>query len=147
MIRKVTGERSRGYTQIGNEVFHDKGLSLKAVGLLCLLWSLPEDWNVSASGLAAITKDEKASIRSGFKELEAAGYIKFEQARIAGKFARNVCSIADAPFTDFPSTGKPFAEKPSTRNRTQENKNKYIPKKENKKRGVPRPGLFDEVDI
>ena len=130
MIFKVKRDRTRGFTMIGNEVFHDKRLSLKAIGLLCLLWSLPDDWDLSVSGLAAIMKDKKASIRSGLKELEVAGYIRFEQPRIAGKFAENVCSVSDSPLTDFPSTEELSSEKPSAEARTQVNNNKYNTKKE-----------------
>ena len=145
ILRKIKSDIADNFTMIGNEVFHDKGLSLKAVGLFCLMWSLPDNWDLSVSGLAKIKKDEKASIRTGFKELEKAGYIRFKQERIAGKFSKSVCLVAYSPFTDFRYAEKPYTEKPYTENRTQENKNKYNTEKENKKEKSPSPGFFEKV--
>jgi hypothetical protein len=50
-------------------------LSLKAKGLLSIMLSLPDTWNYTTRGLAAICKEGVDAIRSGIQELEKAGYI------------------------------------------------------------------------
>lgn len=61
----------------------DKNLSLRAIGLLSLVLSLPENWNYSIAGLASITKDGISSVRSALNELEANGYLVRKRIRLA----------------------------------------------------------------
>lgn len=68
-------ERTRDYTVMSNHHLKDTGLSLKAKGLLSIMLSLPESWNYTTRGLAAICKEGVDAIRSGIQELEKAGYI------------------------------------------------------------------------
>lgn len=68
-------EKSRNYTVMSNVHLRDKALSLKAKGLLSLILSLPDDWQYSIKGLAAICKESKDGINTGLQELEAAGYL------------------------------------------------------------------------
>ena len=74
-------ERTRDYTVMSNYHLKDTGLSLKAKGLLSLMLSLPEDWNYTTRGLAAICKEGVDAIGSAIRELEAAGYIIRRQLR------------------------------------------------------------------
>ena len=53
----VITDRSEGYTVMGNFHFKDHSLSLKAMGLLSLLISLPGNWDFSMKGIASICKD------------------------------------------------------------------------------------------
>lgn len=71
-IRKET---SKGYTVINNHLLKNTDLSLKAKGLLCLMFSLPEDWNFSTKGLTSIVKDGERSVRGALKELEDNRYL------------------------------------------------------------------------
>ena len=48
--------RNRNYTVMSNFHFKDKRLSLKAKGLLSQMLSLPDNWDYSMNGLAAIKK-------------------------------------------------------------------------------------------
>lgn len=74
-------EKNSNYTVISNYHLRDKNLSLKTIGLLSLILSLPEDWDYTQAGLAAICKDGEDSIRSGLKELEKYGYLERERER------------------------------------------------------------------
>lgn len=91
-------EHTDGYTIIPNKAIH--GLSLKSVGLLALMLSLPDDWVFSETGLASIAEhDGLCAIRSAVKELTDAGYIqKGKQNRSAsGKMESRPWVVSDAP--------------------------------------------------
>ena len=68
-------ERTRDYTVMCNHHLKDSNLSLKAKGLLSMMLSLPDEWNYTARGLAAICKEGVDAIGKTLKELELAGYI------------------------------------------------------------------------
>lgn len=74
-------ERTRDYTVMCNHHLKDMNLSLKAKGLLSMMLSLPETWNYTTRGLAAICKEGVDAIGSAVRELEAAGYIVRRQLR------------------------------------------------------------------
>ena len=50
-------ERTRDYTVMSNHHLRNEKLSLKAKGLLSMMLSLPENWNYTTRGLAAICKE------------------------------------------------------------------------------------------
>ena len=70
----IRAEKTSGYTVMNNFHLRDKRLSLRAKGLLSLMLSLPENWNYSAAGLAAICREGCTAVKSALSELEAAGY-------------------------------------------------------------------------
>ncbi|BAL00212.1 hypothetical protein OBV_30130 [Oscillibacter valericigenes Sjm18-20] len=110
-------EKSRDYTVMSNYHLRDKGLSLKAKGLLSQMLSLPEDWDYTLSGLSHINRESKDAIRSAVNELEAAGYIQRHQTTDAsGKFSGNEYVIHESPVTSEPSLEKPSSGKPTTDN-------------------------------
>ncbi len=74
-------ERTRDYTVMSNHHLRNGKLSLKAKGLLSMMLSLPEDWNYTTRGLAAICKEGVDAIGGALRELEAAGYIVRHQLR------------------------------------------------------------------
>lgn len=121
-------EKNRNFTTMGNYHLRDASLSLKAIGLLSKILSLPEEWDYTVAGLAAICKEGKDTIRSALKELEAAGYIERRQTHAEdGSFSSNEYIVHEEPITDpplsgFPSTVKPSTAKPSTANPTESNK-------------------------
>ena len=67
--------KTKDYTIMSNEHLRDKRLSLKAKGLMSEMLSLPEDWDYSIAGLAAINKEAQGAIESALKELKEAGYL------------------------------------------------------------------------
>lgn len=69
-------EKSRDYTVMSNHHLKDKNLTLKSKGLLSMMLSLPDEWNYTTRGLAAICKEGVDSIGTALKELETIGYIK-----------------------------------------------------------------------
>lgn len=67
--------KTRDYTLISNYHLRDRELSCKACGLLSKMLSLPEEWDYTTRGLAAICKDGVDFISSALKELEQRGYL------------------------------------------------------------------------
>ena len=74
-------ERTRDFTVMSNHHLRDKRLTLKAKGLLSMMLSLPEDWNYSTLGLAAICREGVDAIRGALRELEKEGYVIRRQLR------------------------------------------------------------------
>ena len=50
-------ERTKNYTVMSNHHLKNRGLTLKSKGLLSMMLSLPDEWNYSTRGLAAICKE------------------------------------------------------------------------------------------
>ena len=74
-------EKTEDYTVMSNYHLKDKNLSLKAIGLLSKMLSLPNDWDFTIGGLESICKDGQACIIATVRELEKAHYIKRERTR------------------------------------------------------------------
>ena len=74
-------ERTRDYTVMSNHHLRNKELTLKAKGLLSQMLSLPEDWDYTLKGLAAINRESIDAIRTAVLELEQAGYIVRSRVR------------------------------------------------------------------
>ena len=62
-------EKNENYTVMANYHLQDRRLSLKAIGLLSKMLSLPADWDYTISGLACICQEGKDAIRSALEEL------------------------------------------------------------------------------
>ena len=67
--------KTKNYTMMSNHHLRDKNLSLKAKGLLSVMFSLPDSWNYSIPGLCAILKENETAVKSTIKELKATGYL------------------------------------------------------------------------
>ena len=123
--------KNKNYTTMCNYHVRDKNISLKAIGLLTIFLTLPDDWEFSIRGTEKIVKDGKASIQSAMKELKAAGYLETTQMRDEkGKLGKSMYIIYEVPrkmlgsaeqyevvdyfIPDeaFESTEKPRSEKP-----------------------------------
>ena len=70
-----------GFTTMRNHHLRNRNLSLKAVGLLSKMLSLPPDWDYSIRGLAMLNTDGIDGIRTAMKELEDEGYVVRVQSR------------------------------------------------------------------
>lgn len=131
-------EKNKDYTVMSNYHLRDSSLSLKAKGLLSQMLSLPEGWDYTLSGLAALNKESKDAIRSAVNELEKAGYVVRRQtADEKGKFASNEYIIYEQPVSakpllDFPTTENPATENPLTDNPLTENPSSENPTQLNK---------------
>ena len=113
-------ERTRDYTVMSNHHLKDAGLSLKSKGLLSIMLSLPESWNYTTRGLAAICKEGVDAIGSGIRELEAAGYIVRRLLRgDDGRITDTEYVIYERPIepdTPLPEPGGPNTPLPHTEN-------------------------------
>ena len=74
-------EKTRDYTVMSNHHLKDRTLTLKSKGLLSMMLSLPDEWNYTTRGLAAICREGVDSIGAALKELENHGYIRRTQLR------------------------------------------------------------------
>lgn len=68
-------EKNTNYTTMSNYHLRDINMSLKAIGLLSKILSLPEDWDYSIAGLAAICKEGESAIKTALEELKENGYL------------------------------------------------------------------------
>ena len=96
-------ERTRDYTVMCNHHLKDSNLSLKAKGLLSMMLSLPDEWNYTTRGLAAICKEGVDAIGKTLKELEGRAH-----------FRHGVHHLREAPKAlstgyDFTRYGKPVS--------------------------------------
>ena len=119
--------KTRDYTVMSNYHLRDKNLTLKAKGLLSLILSLPEDWNYTTRGLAAICKEGVDSIGAALRELESAGYLSRHRLRDkSGRISDTEYVVYESPCketeadspdkvsqgTDGPDTDSPCTENP-----------------------------------
>ena len=105
-------QKSGNYSIISNEILKRKDLSLKSKGLLTLILSLPDKWELSVNGLVAIVKESKNTVYSILKELNGFGYV--ERKRItdnSGKVIKWELIVYENPLTKKPVTKKPDVEK------------------------------------
>ena len=101
-------ERTRDYTVMSNHHLRNGKLSLKAKGLLSMMLSLPEDWNYTTRGLAAICKEGVDAIGGALRELETAGYIVRHQLRDRqGRISDTEYVIYEQPQPKNPDTPQP----------------------------------------
>lgn len=68
-------EKNSDFTVISNFYLRDKGISLKAKGLLSIILSLPDDWEYSVAGLASICAENETAVKSALSELKKNGYL------------------------------------------------------------------------
>ena len=61
---------------MSNTHLHDKRLSLKAVGLLSIVLSLPDDWHYTVKGLVGSVKDGERAVNGALSELKKCGYLQ-----------------------------------------------------------------------
>ena len=113
-------QRTRDYTVMSNYHLRDKNLTLKSKGLLSMILSLPDEWNYTTRGLAAICKEGVDAIGSALKELETAGYIVRRQLRGAnGRITDTEYIIYERPHPKEDSTSDtpaPGTDSPDTEN-------------------------------
>lgn len=80
--------KKNNYTVIDNGIFKNRNMSLKAKGLLCLMLSLPDDWEYSLEGLTALSDDGRTAVSNALKELENLQYFRkirtYENGKISG---------------------------------------------------------------
>jgi hypothetical protein len=124
-------EKNREFVVMHNKFLREKGMSLKAKGLLALCLALPDDWEYSINGLCAICKESQTSIRSALKELETFYYLKRERRKDdKGQFIYEYI-IYETPYAENQHTDKQQTEKQYAENRRQQSNKKQSIKKQN----------------
>ena len=104
--------KTKNYTVMSNYHFKEKGMSLKAKGLLSLMLSLPDDWNYSVSGLVKLSKDGKDSVMSALQELEKFGYLyRVKLTNEKGQFNGIEYNIFEEPQAEIPIAANPISVK------------------------------------
>ena len=105
-------QKSKNYSIISNEILRRKDLSLKAKGLMSLILSLPDSWDLTVNGLVEIIKESKNTVYSILKELNGFGFV--ERNRITdntGKVVKWELIVYEQPHTKKPQLKKPDVEK------------------------------------
>ena len=106
-------EKNKNYTTMSNYHLRDKSLSNKSRGLLSTMLSLPETWDYTTRGLAAICKDGVDGITAQLKELEQCGYLARHRIRDTnGRICDMEYIIYEQPHPPSPDTEKPDMDKP-----------------------------------
>lgn len=134
-------EKNKGYTVMSNHHLRNKGLSLKAKGLLSQMLSLPENWDYTLKGLSHINRESVDAIRTAVLELETAGYIIRRQGRDAkGKMTAIEYIIFEQPqqqpILDYPSLENPIPGNPITDNPLSENPTQLSKEVSNKNKSI-----------
>ena len=141
-------EKTHDYTVMANHHLRDERLSLKAKGLLSMLLSLPDDWEISIRGLASIVTDGVGAVQTGINELIEAGYIvrRRQHADTAPcKPPRNPAVRPSATAASRPAIGgkktcsRPAATAPEARPAGHRKKREVPPRKRRNLRYVPLP--------
>ncbi len=108
--------KTNDYTVMSNHHLRNKALTLKAKGLLTMMLSLPDEWNYTTRGLAAICKEGVDSIGAALKELEKEGYIVRNRIRdTKGRITDTEYVIYEQPQKN-PDLGKQDTARPYTEN-------------------------------
>lgn len=130
------------FTVMSNYHFKDKDLSLKAIGLLSKMLSLPDNWDYSLNGLVSICKEERDAIKATLKELKDHDYIVIQKLRgEKGTFKYNYLifenpsqkrlKMQNQPEVENPALDNPAVDKPKVDNPNQYNINKSNIKQSN----------------
>lgn len=147
MARKIK-KLCEPFTAVPNRVFRS-GLSLKAIGLLTFMVSLPEDWDFSIEGLCSVLTDGKTSIQTAVHELEEKRFlvrtqIKDEDGRYTGcEWLIDYKPIDEERLAQSPPAENQSTDTVSQLNTKEQNTNKQNTKEQNTK-DISRSQNFDQ---
>lgn len=83
-------EKNKNYTVMSNAHLDDPRLSLRAIGLLSKMLRMPDDWDYTVRGLAAMCKEGRDAVSSTLTELIEAGYVVRRRTRDASGVLRGI---------------------------------------------------------
>ena len=126
-------QQKNQYTVIDQAIFKDNTLSNKALGMLCRMLSLPNEWEFSVEGLATLSTDGISAVRSQLSELEEHGYLTRNYVRGEGKYSGIEYIVSEVPMCDFPKSENLISDNLISDNRPQSNTNTSITKESNTK--------------
>jgi hypothetical protein len=104
------------FTTLPNAMLRDRSLSFKARGMLAMILTNAEQWEVHQGWIVEQGTEGREAIAGAMREAEAAGYAAFSEIRDGGRFLRCVWTFHDAPIPVSERTNrtrwKPCDEKP-----------------------------------
>ena len=98
------------YAQIANEISRHPALSLKAKGLYTYMYSMPDNWNFTASSIASQIKENRKTILSILNELKEFGLLEYEKLS-TGKGIYTIYSTIVEPEIEENPENKPKSKK------------------------------------
>ena len=108
---------TRNFTVLNREVFQDERLSAEALGVLCYLRQLPDDWTVSQEHLRNRFRTGKDRMQRIVRELIDAGWMVRQAARADG---RGTFAGSDYVVNDEPALPSPQPENQAAAQRLQQ---------------------------
>lgn len=110
----VRRRHAGNFTQIPNSLIRNDHLSLKALGVIVHLLSLPPGYRISLEGLCAVRKEGETAMRTAIKQLESLNYMRIVRDRSAsGQFIQSRWIVSDEPIVDWaPHLENPRVEEP-----------------------------------
>ena len=133
MFRIKRDDHRRRYTCISNKVIMDKRLSLAARGFFAVVLSLPDSWDFSVNGMAALLGIGRDTILRYMRELEELGYVVTHSDREQGRFTKKGYSFFEVPSEENTAEETTVTEKPATVKTVTENTSQSNTKKSNTK--------------
>lgn len=97
---KIRKQFKNRFTTVSNDFLYDKELGMKERGLLITMLSLPDDWEFSTVGLAAILPNGKNGIGAVLKRLEELGYLRRNRIYKNGKIIDWLYVFSDSKLSD-----------------------------------------------
>ena len=140
----IRAKHNKDFTQINNATLREKGLSLRARGLLAYMLSFPDEWAFSVNSLSENCGETRYSILTTIAELRREGFLRINQSHTSdGKFNEVTYFVFEKPsfavsekdeknenakkntFTqsENPQSEKPQLEKPQFESQTDKNNN------------------------
>ena len=93
------------FLRVSKGIIFDKEVDVLTLGLYVKILCLGKKWELSIAGLAAATGVSQDKIRSSFKVMERAGYLRRYKAHgDRGRFAGWDYEVSAVPFTDIAKT-------------------------------------------
>lgn len=117
-LHRTKRDKENPFLVINNHCFKNDKLSLKAKGFLCLIFSLPDDWSFSISGISQLVGESNKSIYKIIQELIDNSYCTKSQKKEAGKFCNIEYEFFEIPFN---KDNEPFSQNRQTQNEQTQN--------------------------
>lgn len=100
-IIKFKVSRDRCYTVVNNTFINDNQLDAREKGLLLVIMSKPDNWDMSVEGLRSFCSDGTTSLRKGIQKLEEHGYLLRLNVRNArGNFGGTPYVVFERPLPE-----------------------------------------------
>lgn len=119
-------KRPNNFVMLDKTFLEDDRLSFKAKGILAYLLSKPDNWKVIVGNLVKYSKDGKAAVYAGLKELKECGYyvktpIRSEDGRRISRWESTVYEMPDSLLSDFQEIDNEEIENQYLENRERNN--------------------------